>query len=156
MKRSKKAFGWLAVAWCIAGGCTAAAQSGAAKSVSRNENWIASWSTAVVLRPQPGGAANQAQAAQQPPQAPQAPAPPPIILNNQTLRQIVHLTLGGTRARVVLTNTFGTAPLTIGAADVALRDNGARIVPGSARALTFGGRPSVTIPAGAVMFERSS
>jgi lysophospholipase L1-like esterase len=43
--------------------------------------------------------------------------------------------------------------LTIGAADVALRDKDSKIVPGSVHALTFGGRTSVTIPAGAVMLS---
>jgi len=55
--------------------------------------------------------------------------------------------------RVVLTNTFGTAPLTIGAASIALRDKDAKIVAASAHALSFSGRSSVTIPAGAVMFS---
>jgi lysophospholipase L1-like esterase len=56
-------------------------------------------------------------------------------------------------ARVVVANTFGTAPLTIGAANIALRDKDTKIVAASGHALTFGGRSSVTIPAGAVMFS---
>ena len=73
--------------------------------------------------------------------------------NNQTLRQIVHTSIGGRRVRVVLSNTFGTSPLTIGAAHVAVRDKGSAIVPASDRALTFSGRPTMTIPAGAVVFS---
>lgn len=155
MKRSTKALGWIAVVWLLASGCTAVAQPGSGQSGSSKENWVASWSAAVVLRPQPGNPANQAQPQPglQTSQVPQAPVPPPINLNNQTLRQIVHLSAGGTRVRVVLANVFGTAPLTISAADIALRDRGAKIVPGSAHTLTFGGRPSVTIPAGAVMLS---
>jgi lysophospholipase L1-like esterase len=129
----------------LASGCAVLAQSGFDQS-----HWVTSWSAAAVLRPQPGTAAAQPPA-QQAPQAPQAPAPPPIAINNQTLRQIVHLSAGGSEIHVVLTNVFGTAPLTIGAASIAQRDKDAKIVPGSAHPLTFGGRASVTIPAGAVM-----
>ena len=57
----------------------------------------------------------------------------PLRFNNQTLRQIVHITVGGSRLRVVLSNTFGTVPLTIGAAQVALRDRDAAIMPRSNR-----------------------
>jgi lysophospholipase L1-like esterase len=140
----------VAAAWLCADGHVAVAQSGSA-----NEHWVASWSAALVLRPQTGSPPGQVppQPAQQGPPVPQTPAPPPITLNNQTLRQIVHLSAGGTRTRVVLANTFGTAPLTIGAAHIALHGKGARIVPGSGSALTFSGRPSVTIPAGAVMLS---
>jgi lysophospholipase L1-like esterase len=54
---------------------------------------------------------------------------------------------------VVLGNEFGTAPLTIGAASIALCDKDAKIAANSSRALVFGGRPSVTIPAGASMIS---
>ncbi|MEQ1759002.1 MAG: SGNH/GDSL hydrolase family protein [Vicinamibacterales bacterium] len=75
----------------------------------------------------------------------------PLHFNNQTLRQIAHITLGGSRFRVVLSNTFGTVPLTIGAAQVALRDKDAAIVSQSNRALTFGGAARTTVPAGAIL-----
>jgi lysophospholipase L1-like esterase len=61
----------------------------------------------------------------------------------------VHVSIGGSRVRVVLGNEFGTAPLTIGAAAIALRDMDAKIAAGSNRPLAFAGSPSVTIPAGA-------
>jgi lysophospholipase L1-like esterase len=51
----------------------------------------------------------------------------------------------------VLSNAFGTAPLPVGAARVALRDKGPAIVPGSDRALAFSGAPAATIPPGAVV-----
>jgi len=72
---------------------------------------------------------------------------------NQTVRMIVHTTIGGHRARVWLSNTFGTASLAIGAAHIAIRDNGSTIVPGSDRPLTFSGRASITIPPGAEMLS---
>ena len=98
--------------------------------------WVTTWHTAVVPR-----AAN-------PPQ--QGQGQPPLNFDNQTLRQIVHVSLGGDRIRVVLSNAFGTDPLTIGAAGVALRQKAAAITAGSSRPLMFDGRPSVSIPPGAI------
>jgi lysophospholipase L1-like esterase len=72
--------------------------------------------------------------------------------SNQTLRQIVHTSVGGSRTRVVFSNVFGTRPLTIGEAHLALRGTGAVIVSGSDRKLTFSGRPTVTIPSGALIY----
>jgi lysophospholipase L1-like esterase len=66
----------------------------------------------------------------------------------QTLRQVVRTSAGGTRVRIRLSNLFGKAPLTVGAAHVGLSAGGARVAPGSDRALLFGGRPAVTIAAG--------
>lgn len=72
------------------------------------------------------------------------------ILDNQTVRNIVHLSVGGHRVRVRLSNAFGTEALRIGAAQVAVRSANAAIQPGSARRLTFSGQPTLLVPAGAV------
>ena len=69
--------------------------------------------------------------------------------NNQTIREIVHTSIGGNQVRVRIANTFGSAPLVIGAAHVAVSSSSSSIVPGTDRVLTFGGRTSVTIPTGA-------
>lgn len=69
--------------------------------------------------------------------------------NNQTIREIVHTSIGGNQVRVRIANTFGSAPLVIGAAHVAVSSSSSSIVPGTDRVLTFGGRTSVTIPVGA-------
>ena len=76
---------------------------------------------------------------------------PPEALRDATLRQIVHLTVGGQELRVRLSNAFGTAPLTILAVHVAriVSKEAGRIDAASDRALTFGGSTSVTIPAAA-------
>lgn len=74
-----------------------------------------------------------------------------LHVNDQTIRQIAHVSAGGGRVRVVLSNTFGTAPLRIGAAQVALRDKGSSIVAGSNRPLTFGGLAQPAIPPGALL-----
>src|SRR5207237_1641028 len=55
--------------------------------------------------------------------------------------------------RLKLSNRYGTAPLVIGAAQIALRAAGADIVAGSSHALTFSGDPTFTIPAGAELFS---
>jgi lysophospholipase L1-like esterase len=62
---------------------------------------------------------------------------------------VVRPTIGGQRLRVRFSNEFGTTGLKVGAAHVALTSKGAAIVPDSDHRLTFGGRPSVTIPPGA-------
>jgi lysophospholipase L1-like esterase len=67
---------------------------------------------------------------------------------NQTLRMIVHPSMAGTSWRVRLTNEFGTRPVTFGRAYAGLQSSGANVAPGSNRALTFGGRRSVTVPVG--------
>jgi lysophospholipase L1-like esterase len=83
-----------------------------------------------------------------------APAAPGFLhFSNQTLRQIVHTSVGGSRLRVVLSNSYGTQPLTIGAAHVALRDRDAAIRTDTGRKLTFSGGASFTIPPGAVAFS---
>ena len=86
--------------------------------------------------------------------SPQAPEPPlapavPLQFDNQTVRQIIHTSIGGRTVRVRLSNEFGAGPLKIGAAHVALQAAGASIVSGSDRALSFSGQASITIPAGA-------
>lgn len=69
--------------------------------------------------------------------------------NQQTLRQIVHTSIGGTAARIHLSNLWGTQPLVIGSAYLALRAQNASTVPGSSRAVTFGGLAGVTVAPGA-------
>ncbi|HUA56145.1 MAG TPA: SGNH/GDSL hydrolase family protein [Candidatus Sulfotelmatobacter sp.] len=84
-----------------------------------------------------------------------APAPAETIagFNNQTLRMTPRVSLGGDRLRVRISNAYGSRPLAIGAAAIALRDKGAAIVAGSSRPLGFGGSGSAVIAAGAVLFS---
>ena len=108
------------------------------------DHWVATWTTALVGRP-----------AVLPAPAPNAPPlnPPPITPANQTLRQIVRTSIGGTRARVVFANTFGTAPLNIGGASIALHAKDADVAAASVRKLTVNGNTSFRVPAGAVMLS---
>ncbi len=85
-----------------------------------------------------------------------APAPQPGAqfrngFNNQTVRMIVHTSIGGRRVRIQLSNAHGTAPLSVGAAHIAIRSEDSGIAPGSDRALSFNGKPSCIIPPGAVV-----
>ena len=70
---------------------------------------------------------------------------------DMTYRQIVHTTLAGPLVRVEFTNQFGTEPLTIGAAHIALAGQDGSLKLPTANALTFGGQTSITIPPGAVV-----
>ena len=104
-------------------------------TVAANEDrrWVTTWSTAllapntVVFGTSPG-------------------------FENQTLRQVVHTSIGGNRVRVRL-STFGAGALHIGAARIALRATGSAIVPDTDRALTFGGLSALVIPPGAVVLS---
>jgi lysophospholipase L1-like esterase len=74
--------------------------------------------------------------------------PPQPGLSGNTLRQVVHVSVGGARMRVRFSNVFGDGPLTIAAAAVAPSLGDHRIDAAAQQTLTFGGNPSVTIPAG--------
>ena len=68
---------------------------------------------------------------------------------NQTVRNVVFSSIGGSMVRVRLTNAFGAAPLAIGRATVGISTRNGGLAPGTARFVTFAGRPSVSIPPGA-------
>jgi lysophospholipase L1-like esterase len=69
-----------------------------------------------------------------------------LEFENQTLREIVHTSIGGDTVRVRLSNAYGRDNTEIGTAHIALHSRGAGIVAGSDRALTFGGQPKMSIP----------
>ncbi len=69
---------------------------------------------------------------------------------NQTLRMIAHISLGGSRLRVRLSNAYGLRSLRISSASIGLRGAAAELLPGSNQKLTFGGCESASIPAGAL------
>jgi lysophospholipase L1-like esterase len=94
-------------------------------------HWVSAWSAAMhAPLPFPG-------------------LPPSPVFENQTVRMIVRPTISGERVRIRLSNAFGTTPLNIGAAHIALSSQDEKIVSESDRALTFGGTASVIIPPGA-------
>ena len=72
----------------------------------------------------------------------------PADLSDLTLRQVVHLSLGGNEIRLRLSNRFGAIPLHVTAVHVArpFSSGSGKIVPASDRAVIFSGSPDVTIP----------
>ena len=81
-----------------------------------------------------------------PPGPAAGPFPATPSFESQTIRQIVRVSAGGSRLRLRLTNEYGTAPLEIGAARVAIADGAAGLRDGTERVVTFGGRSSAVIP----------
>jgi lysophospholipase L1-like esterase len=104
-------------------------------AASPNSHWVGTWATA------PMAQANTAK-----------PGDLKIGGDDVTVREIVHVSIGGSAIRLQLTNEFSTVPLSISAVQVGastgMGSDG--VVPGSAHAVTFGGKSSVTIPAGAI------
>jgi lysophospholipase L1-like esterase len=98
--------------------------------------WVGTWSTSQQLT--------------EPANLPPAPG-----LAGNTLRQIVHVSAGGNVVRVRFSNLFGNGPMTISAARIAAARWADTVVAETARPLSFGGQPSITIPAGEeVMSDR--
>ncbi len=114
---------------------------------SGSDHWVATWTTAQLLT----------RAAL--PVTPSGPAGPPAQsigsrgFNNQTLRMIARVSIGGKRLRIKLANAFGGPPVALGAAHLALRGKGSEIVPGSDRTVTFGGKPGCAVGPGMVILS---
>jgi lysophospholipase L1-like esterase len=75
----------------------------------------------------------------------------PGTQSGATLREVVHVSIGGETVRVRFSNLYGTIPLLIGAVEIAQTLKGVAIVPGTNKAVTFNGQPSVSIPPGALV-----
>ncbi len=109
----------------LAAGCT-----GARKSDDGTLFWGDAWA-ASVQRPSGGIGPNWA----------------PQGFMNQTVRQVVRLTAGGSHVRLRLSNLYGTTPVHVAGVTVAEAAGGASVRPGSVRRLRFDHRRSATIPA---------
>ncbi|MDE1914832.1 MAG: SGNH/GDSL hydrolase family protein [Sphingomonadales bacterium] len=108
-----------------------------AASSPAQANSARSWAAAMQAMPAPATPAAQAEAA----------------LGDTTVRQIMRLSVGGKGLRLVLDNHDSAMPLTVDHLEVAQIDAAGRIVPGSSRRVTVGGRPFVVIPAHAPMIS---
>jgi lysophospholipase L1-like esterase len=64
------------------------------------------------------------------------------------VRNIIYASAGGDSLRVRVSNAFGSAPLAVGSVSVGVVLDGAQLATGTSHAVTFGGKASVTIPAG--------
>ena len=78
-----------------------------------------------------------------------APFNVPEVLEGQTVRQVARISVGGDQLRIVLSNEFGTRPVTIGNTTVALSAGGDKVDPETIKPVTFGGQSSAVIPPGA-------
>ncbi|MEP6716553.1 MAG: SGNH/GDSL hydrolase family protein [Terriglobia bacterium] len=144
----------------------------AQKQATRREHWVATWATSeplglVSTLPNGRGGALPVPAVAQPnaPPAVTVPAPPlggrgrgprihiPPTLNDQTVRMIIHVGIGGRRIRIEFSNAMMATPVAIGAAHIAVRDQAAAIVPGTDRALTFNGKAGCTLGPGMLLFS---
>jgi lysophospholipase L1-like esterase len=76
------------------------------------------------------------------------PASSPRPINGQTLRQIVHTSIGGDSVRIRLSNEYSEEDVVVGAVRVAVSAGGAAIVEATNRVLRFNGSPTITISAG--------
>jgi lysophospholipase L1-like esterase len=100
---------------------------------SRNpppSSWVATWAAS----PQPT--------------APN-PGKPLVNIEDQTVRERVRISVGGPQMCIRLSNEYGSSPLLIGSVTVAAPIDPATVTPGSIHTVTFAGRNSVIIPAGA-------
>jgi lysophospholipase L1-like esterase len=108
----------------------------AAQRTAEPSPWVATWGAAMV---------------------PLRDAAPDV--SGQTLRLVIHSSVGGSQARVWLSNRYGTLPLHIGAAHVAISADAnpvpgadmSVIQPGSDRVLTFNHQASVTVAPGSTI-----
>jgi len=118
--------------------CALALAAGSATAA--NAGWVGSWaaSPAPPVVAVSGGA---------------LPAQPNPSFDNQTIVQIVRLSAGGHRLRVRFSNEYGTAPLNIGAARVALVSADGAELAGTDKPLTFSGAGGAILPARAPMLS---
>src|SRR5215475_3900295 len=71
-------------------------------------------------------------------------------LVDSTLREVVHTSIAGESLRVRLTNEFGTEPLRVDAATIAMSTGVSSVDTATLHNLTFGGAASIVIPPGAL------
>jgi lysophospholipase L1-like esterase len=138
---------------------------------SKGEHWVSTWATAQQLMPSsfPGARGNAPpQGARGPqiqppppaaaPSASQGPITPnqqqrsvPVSIEDQTIRMIVHITLGGRDLRIEISNMANAEPLEIGSAHLAVHKGEGAILPDTDRILEFGGNESTVVPPGALV-----
>ena len=127
MRQVQKVFLAFIILWLVAG----TLQMAGAQTVQQR-SWVGSWAAPQQI-PEPQNAL------------------PADDLRDATLRQIVHLSVGGTTLRVHISNAFGTAPLHFTSVHIArpLSPAAAKIDPATDKALMFAGQAEVIVPAGA-------
>ncbi|HEU5160038.1 MAG TPA: SGNH/GDSL hydrolase family protein [Streptosporangiaceae bacterium] len=107
----------------------AAPPAASAAGSARPPGWVATWGAGAM--------------------APSALVSTVQTLDDQTVRNIVYTSVGGSALRIRVSNAFGDRTVTIGAATVARQASRAALDPATVRRLTFGGQPSVRLARGA-------
>jgi lysophospholipase L1-like esterase len=120
----------------VAGAGTGAAAGGGGRHDSQRE-WVGSWAAGVTRGNLTGGSS--------------------VGFTDQSVRMIVHGSVGGSKVRIRLSNVYGEKSVEVGKATVAkpnlatpeLND----IDPATVRQLTFGGSPTFVMPKGAELLS---
>jgi lysophospholipase L1-like esterase len=102
--------------------------------VAREPGWVATWAPSQQLT--------------EPHNMPPAPG-----LRGSTLRQVLRVTLGGTRLRLRISNVFGDVPVALSSVHLARSAGSGAVVPMTDRALTFAGRLDAAIPPGRTLIS---
>jgi lysophospholipase L1-like esterase len=100
----------------------------------RGTKWVGTWSTAPQLV-EPGN------------------NPPSPGLSNNTLRQIVHVSLGGDSLQMRFSNEFSTSPVTMNSVHIAVSAGSGTIDTTTDREIFFNGNPDVTMYPGAAIIS---
>lgn len=108
---------------------TACTASESDNTSGENMEWVGTWSTSQQLT-EPRN------------------MPPEPGLSGSTIRQVVRVSLGGNQLRVRLSNAFGTEPVSINAAQIAVSAGADSIKPGTNKSLEFNGESELSIQPG--------
>ncbi|OON64614.1 GDSL family lipase [Massilia sp. KIM] len=116
---------------CVALFGLSACATSPSREPAAGQHWVASWGTSPQALGQPESL-------------------PATLWRDGTVRQIVRLSLGGSRVRVRVSNVYGTQMMVLGEASIgrALRAGSSEVVAGSLQPLRFNGQAAVRIPAG--------
>ncbi|KAB2680891.1 SGNH/GDSL hydrolase family protein [Brucella pseudintermedia] len=112
----------------------AATLSAPSMALAEDQNWVGTW----MASPQPIWGVDFP-----------FPTKIPASVKDQTFRQIVRVSLGGSRVRLVFSNAYGSQPMQIGGASVGIAGNDIAVEPGTLRKITFGGKDAIVVPPGA-------
>ncbi|OYX80307.1 MAG: GDSL family lipase [Flavobacteriales bacterium 32-34-25] len=98
-----------------------------------NEKWVGTWATAPQLV-EPNN------------------LPPDPGLSNNTLRQIIRVSLGGNKIRLRLSNVYSKDSLFINAVSIAVPSDSCQVIPSSITKLTFGGKKGIVLSPGSDIY----
>jgi lysophospholipase L1-like esterase len=113
-------------------GCAA----GPSRPAGEQKHWVSSWGTALMVPDKNNLLADE-------------------LYVDASFRQVVRVSLPGSRIRVRVSNVHGTAPFTFEAASIAraVKPGQANVVASSLVPLLFNGKTRVTVPAGAEFYS---